>query len=242
MNKQPVTRQACLQRETYAEYSPESGTGKNHYRYFACIMAIFLLLIGNLFPSPLRAAVTDAQKAAIASGVAGGTDIADIIKNAVASGMTTEEAVEAIIMAGADPGRVVYQAIVAKYSSESVIKGAAAAVNKQYFAETTETTQASCSSKVSSMLAAAIQAGETETNTRRWMASAGIPLVILANASGNGGGAPVEGYSAPGQPPVEGYSAPAGGGALTSIIGGGGGLIGGSSIGSPTKPASKTQP
>jgi hypothetical protein len=232
MNEQSVTGMACLQRGAYAECSPVSGTGKKQYRYFACIMAVFLLLIGSLFSSPLCAAVTDAQKAAIASGVATGTDIADIIKNAVESGMTTEQAVEAIIIAGSDPGRVVYQAIVAKYPSESVIKGAAAAVNKQYC---TETTQDSCLSKVCAIVAAAIQAGETEAQFRSWMASAGISSIVLANADAQ----TCQGLSGA---PVEGYSAPAAGGALTSIIGWGGGHIGGSRFGSPNQPASKHKP
>ena len=155
--------------------------------------------------------------------------------------MTVEQAVEVMILAGADPGRVVYEAIVSKYTSESVIKGAADAVDKEYC---TDTTLAPCSSRVCAIVAAATQAGETETQVRSWMASAGMPPIALANASaetcqGPGGGAPVEGYSAPAPAAVVQTSIISGGGGFG---GGGGAPFGGAGIGSHTQPASKTKP
>ena len=71
------------------------------------------------------AAVQTAIMRAIAADVAAGGDIAVIIGNAVAAGMTVAAAVEAIVAAGADPGRVTYLAITANYSAVDVVNGAA---------------------------------------------------------------------------------------------------------------------
>ncbi len=211
----------------------EAVVSKEQYRYLAGMLVFILFLLGSVFSFPLCAAAEmDARKAAIAAGVAAGTDISVIIKDAVAAGMTPQQAVEELVAAGADPGRVVYEAITAKYSSEAVIKGASTAVNQKFCTNPDETP---CSTGVNAIITAATQAGESQTTVQGWIASAGISANVIANAGSSGsqnGGtkAPVEAYSPPGAPP-----------ALTSIIGGGGGSIGGSGIGS-TKKASNSNP
>ena len=245
MNEQSVTGIERLQRSARVACRAEFGIGKKQYGYFTCMPALFLLLIGSVLSSPLYAAVPeapkvaiaagaaepDAQQAAIAAGVAAGTDISVIIQNAVAAGMTTEQAVEAIVTAGADPGRVVYEAITAKYPAETVVKCTAAAVNHQYCADTTLTP---CSARVCTIVAAAIQAGESEINIHSWIASAGMPPTVIANAGAQ---------ACQGSAPVEGYSAPVAAAPLTAVIGGGGAPIGGSSVGAPgTQTASPSKP
>jgi len=232
MNQQVVTKNEYLQRGACDKCSAKSDIGKKQYRY-ACIMALLLLLIGSVLSFPLCAAEPDAQKAAISAGVAAGTDISIIMQNAVAAGMTPEQAVEAIVMAGADPGRVVYEAITAKYSDEAVVKGAAAAVQQLYGAD---------SAQVSAIVSAAIQAGASASQVNSALASAGVPPTVIATANTQSAQSPA---------PAEGYTAPVAPAPLTAAVGGGGGPIGGgggapiggSGVGAPpTKQASPYKP
>lgn len=206
-------------------------SGKNQHAYFACMTVFFFLLASVMLSSPLRAADLDTAKAAIAAGVAAGTDVSVIMKDAIAAGMTTEQAADALVTAGADPGRVVYEAITAKYADEAVIKGVAGAVFRQHCTDSTLTSP--CAGQASAIISAGLQAGLTVPQINGWLAAAGFPPTVVASAN-------TQVFQSPG--PAEGYTAPTSGAPLTSIIGGGGGPIGGSSIGSPTKPASPTKP
>jgi hypothetical protein len=216
------------------------ATGKFQQRFYPFIVVIMLLFVGALFSSPLHAAVSSAQKSAIAAGMAAGTEISTLLKNAVASGLTPEEAVQELIRAGADPGKVVYEAITAKYSAEGVTKSAGKAVMDVYGNECLQKgiELANCqslNSQVSSMQSAALQAGVPASNINGWLAAANVPPTVIANAGTQSGQSPA---------PAEGPSGPTPSGpALTSLISGAGGAsggysIGGAGVGSPTKPAS----
>jgi hypothetical protein len=225
-------------REAHGTCCAESAASNPGMKFLGFWMVLMLFLIGSQFASPLHAAIPDAQKTAIAAGVAAGTDIAVIMQNAVAAGLTPEEAVQELVRAGADPGRVVYEAITAKYSAEIVTKAAAEAV-----AATSGEDSALLSNQTAAIYSAALQAGATAGDVNGWLAAANIPPTVIANAGTQSGQT---------QGPAEGYSAPGQGPALTSLIGGvggaGGGVggagggIGGAGVGSPTKPASPTKP
>ena len=231
MNEQSVTEIEYLQWGACVKCNAESGIWKKQYRYFTCMMAFFVLLIGSVLSFPLCAAEPNAQQAAIAADVAAGTDVSVIIQNAVAAGMTTQQAVEAIVMAGADPGRVVYEAITAGYSAEAVVRGAAAAVLAQNSADTSST---AFSAQVSVIISAAFQAGASASQINGWLADAGMPATVIASANTQASQSPA---------PAEGYTAPAAVAPLTAVIGGGGVSVGGSSIGAPqTRPASPYVP
>ena len=210
----------------------EARIRSNQHRYWASMSVFILFLLGAIFSAPFDAvAEMNAEKAAIAAGVAAGTDISVIMKDTVASGMTVRQVVEELVLAGADPGRVVYEAITAKYATESVIIGVSTAVNQKYGSD-----PAALTTNVNAIITAATQAGESQGAVQGFVASAGVSPNIIANAGGSEGGGP--------KAPVEAYSPPggeSGGGALTSIIGGGGANVGGSGIGS-TKTASNTKP
>lgn len=240
MNQRAVTENEYLQRGACDKCSAKSGIGKKQYRY-ACIMALLLLLIGSVLSFPLCAAEPDAQKAAISAGVAAGTDISVIMQNAVAAGMTPEQAVMAIVIAGADPGRVVYEAIAAKYLDKDVVKGVAAAVHQLYCADTS-VTATTCSAQVSTIVSAAQQAGVSADQINGFLADAGTPATVVASANTQSSQNPA---------PAEGYTAPVAAAPLTAAIGGGSGPIGGgggapiggSGVGAPqTKAASPHKP
>lgn len=172
---------------------------------------------------------------AIAADVAAGGDIAVIIGNAIAAGMTVEAAVEAIVMGGADPGRVAYAAITANYSAADVLKGAAAAVARTGYSG------AALQSQVAAIASMARQAGASESQVNEAFINAGVPATVIANAATQAAQTPA---------PVFGYTAPAPTLSLTASIGPTGGApIGGGGIGAPptiasggTKPASPTRP
>jgi len=222
MNEQSVTGIELLNGSMCAERRTGSGIRKKRYLNSIRIFTFFLVVICSVFNFSVVAADMVTQKAAIAAGVAAGTPISAIINDAVAAGMTPGQAVEAIVMAGADPGKVTYDAITAGYSAEAVVKGAASAVSQQRCADT-----AICSGQTSRIISAAQQAGASSSEINGWLASAGIPPTIIASANTQSS---------------QGDYVPSGGTPLTSIVAGGGGLIGGSSIGSPTKQASPTKP
>lgn len=172
----------------------------------------------------------------IAADLAAGTDIAVIIRNAVDAGLSVEKAVESLITAGADPGRVVYLAIAAHYPAEKVLKGAFTAVKKMGLSDI------ALQEAVNTIVSVALQAGATESQVNSAAMSAGIPAAVIANAI-------AEATSNPS--PVFGYKAP--GANTTSIVGnrvgapGAGSFIGGSGIGAPptdaaTHPASPYNP
>ena len=217
----------------------------NPYRYFLCITLIILFLIGSVLSLPLHADDTNTQNAAIAAGVAAGTDVSVIIKDAVAAGMTPEQAVEAIVKAGEDPGRVVYEAITAKYDADAVIKGASVAVSQEFGSGTNASPDAE-SKAVSAIISAGVQAGVSDSTVQAAVASTGVPPTVIANANTQASGGspgPAEGYSAPAPPapPTSNIGGGTGGGGGGGGSTGGGGTIGGSGIGS-SKPASPYKP
>lgn len=168
----------------------------------------------------------------IGADVAAGVDIATIIGNAVAAGMTVTAAVEAIIGAGADPGRVTYLAILANYPATDVINGAASAVTKMGLSD------AAFQAQMTLIASTARQAGASAGQINSGLSSAGVSATIIANANAQAARnpAPVFGYTAPTPPapPLTGGLGPSGGG---------GPIIGGSGIGAPpTKAASQTKP
>lgn len=193
-----------------------------------CMMIALLVMSLMLLPLPLWAQGQDAQQASIAADLAAGTDIAVIIKNALAAGMTVEEAVEAIVTAGADPGRVVYIAITANYSAEAVVQGATAAVSKMGL------TGANFQAAVTVISSAALQAGATQSQVTAGARNAGVSTAIISNAITQAlmSPAPVFGYTAPTPPPTTAV-------VLGTVLGAPGGatIIGGSAIGAPPTPA-----
>lgn len=165
---------------------------KLQYGIFLCILS-FILITGSGISA--RAA-QNAPQAAVTAGLASGMGVADIIKDAVSSGMSTEQAVSAMVAAGADPGIVVYNALNAGYPAESVVKGAAAAGYRLYGADKGVST---CAARVCEIISAADQFGSSENQIHRWIVDAGVPAVVVANAGAQScrESAPVEGYSAP---------------------------------------------
>ena len=112
----------------------------------------------------------------IAADVAAGKDMASIIRQAVADRMTVADAVESIVNAGVDPGRVAYIAITAKFSAESVVQGAVTPVLKMGLPE------ANFRTALTMLSSAAIQAGAHEHQVARGAANAGVPNIAIANA------------------------------------------------------------
>jgi len=190
--------------------------------YLSCVVAV-LLLVCMAVSFPLRAAgEQDPVLAQIAADVAAGKDIALIIQQAVAGGMTVANAVEAIVNAGVDPGRVVYIAITANNSAESVVQGAITAVLKMGLSE------ADFQTALTVICSTALQAGANENQITRGARNAGVSNTVIANAIAQAKSNPA---------PVFGYTAPAPTGPTTS-----GGGIGGSSMGSRSRRASPYTP
>lgn len=209
----------------------KSKTIEIEYRVLYSVVLLFLVNI--LLPFPLFAAVTDTQRAAIASDVAAGVDTLSILQKAVADGMPIEMAVQAVIAAGTDPGRVVYVACPV-FSSEAVIRGAEAAVSAMGLSEADYLTQ------ITAIVSVALQAGSSESQISDALSNSGVSPTVIANTLTGAAQSPS---------PVLGYSAPepASPPPTASVIGGGGGgggaPIGGSQYGAPpTQPASKSKP
>lgn len=145
--------------------------------YFSCIMAVLFLLMSMAVSFPLWAAVEqDPMQVQIAADVAAGKDIASIIQQAAAGGMTVANAVESIVNAGVDPGRVAYIAITAKFSAESVVQGAVNTVSKMGLSE------ANFQTALTLICSSALQAGANENQVARGAANAGVPNTAIANA------------------------------------------------------------
>src|SRR4030042_2730152 len=161
--------------------------------YFSCVMAV-LFLMSMVVSSPLRAAeAPDPRLAQIAADVAAGSDMAIIIQQAVAGGMTVANAVEAVINAGADPGRVVYLAITANYPAESVVQGAITAVLKMGLSD------ANFQNALTLIASTALQAGANSSQIIGGAANAGVADNVIANALAQArlNSAPIFGYTAP---------------------------------------------
>jgi len=204
---------------------------------FAARVAVCLLLIGLLLPAALCvSAQQDPREAAIVADLAGGTDIAVILRNATAAGLSVDRAVEVLVAGGADTGRVVYAAIIAGFTASDVVKGATNAIEGMGLTDAARLTQ------LAMIVSAAQQAGATVEQVNIWLSNAGVPPAVIASANTLAATtpAPVYGYTAPAgstPPPTAGI-----GGAFGSATAGGG-LIGGSGIGQPpTGTASRTQP
>ena len=235
MNEKLLKGIRCVQRWMHPASGTERGIGKKRMP-FAARIAACLLMIGVLLPATLCvAAQQDPREAAIVADLAGGTDIAVIIQNAVAAGLSVERAVDVLVTAGADPGRVVSAAITAGFSASEVVRGAADAVQRMGLSDAALLTQ------MATIVSAARQAGASETAVNTGLSNAGVSPLMIANANARAASMP---------PPVYGYTAPPGftrpptagtGGAFGR--GAGGGLIGGSGLGKPpTTPASPTHP
>lgn len=206
----------------------EHGIGGIRCSILPCIMAA-LLLFSVMLPLTVQAADTqDPRLAAIAADVAAGVDSVTIIKNAVAAGLTVERAVEAVVTAGDDPGRVAYLAIVANYISADVVCGDANAVTKMGLSETAFQAQ------VTLIVSTSLQAGASESQINEGLTCGGVPALVIANAYAQAAQSPA---------PVFGYTAPTPARPLTAVIGPRGVPIGGSGIGRPpTRVASPTRP
>ena len=112
----------------------------------------------------------------IAADVAAGKDMASIIRQAAAGGMAVAAAVESIVNAGVDPGRIAYIAITAKFTAENVVQGAVTPVLKMGLSE------ANFQTALTMISSAAIQAGAHEHQVARGAANAGVPNIAIANA------------------------------------------------------------
>jgi len=154
-----------------------------------------LCLTSLILPFSLSAAgESNTLAASIAADVASGRDVAQIIKSALAGGMSLENAIVAIIQAGANPANVTYLAITAKYPAESVLKGACEAIAKMGLS------QDNYLNALTLIFSAAIQAGASQTQICNSCLAVGVDSTLIANActqaSTNQG--PVFGYTAPG--------------------------------------------
>ena len=211
-----------IQRKNRYDSIGKSEMKKAPNLYFSCVMAV-LFLMSMAVSLPLWAAdQQDPKLAQIAADVAAGTDIALIIQQAVAGGMTVANAVEAVVNAGADPGRVAYIAITANYSAESVVQGAITAVSKMGLSD------ADFQTALTLIASAALQAGANPRQIISGAANAGVANNVIANAIAQARLNPA---------PVFGYTAPAPAGPTTSRWN-----IGGSSIGSQSRHASPYTP
>lgn len=236
MKEQLLKGIRCVSRWTRPASDTERGIGKKRMPVAARIAGC-LLLIGVFLPAALCvAAEQDPREAAIIADLAGGTDIAVIIQNAVAAGLTVVRAVEVLVTANsADSGRVVYMAITAHFLASDVVCGAANAVQRMNPSDAALLTQLAMVGSV----ARQADASQTEVNTGLTCGSISPAVIANANALAAASPPPVYGYTVPPgftRPPTAGIGGVFGRGA-------GGGLIGGSGLGKPpTTPASPTHP
>ncbi len=231
MNEQFMKGIKCVSRLTRPASDMERENGKKRMPVAARVAAC-LLMIGVLLPAALCvAAQQDPREAAIAADLAAGTDIAVIIRNAVAAGLSVERAVGALVTAGADPGRVAYVAITANFPASDVVRGASNAVQRMGLSDAAVLTQ------ITTIVSAATTAGAAPSQVNSGLSNAGVPPAVIANANARAASAPVYGYTAPTAP------APATSTVIGAAVGGGGGgAIGGSGVGAPPTSASRTQP
>jgi hypothetical protein len=229
-----IKQEVCMKKQSRNNIGTpgtEHGTWKQTITSSVWIAACFLAITLLLPPTFCFAAPTDPREAAIVADLASGKDIAVIIQNAVAAGITADKAVTVLVAAGADAGRVVYGAISAGFPATDVVHGAAAAASGLGLSEAALLTQ------VTMIISSATQAGANPTQVNSGLSNAGIPATMIANANTlvASAPAPVYGYSSPTPtpPPAAGIGALAGGS--------GGGMIGGSGIGAPPTPASGNQ-
>lgn len=141
-----------------------------------------------------------------------------ILKDAVDSGMNVEDAVAALIGAGADPKTAVYTAISEGYSAEQTVFGALAA-----------------GSNLQTVTDAAVSAGGDRGQIAVGESEAGYNADQVADSLSNssGPGSPVYGYSNP-NPTTTTNSFP-----QSSVVIGGGGGGGSTNNASPSKPKKK---
>lgn len=212
-----------LLKGTYPVHDGEPGIGRKAYAVLPCILAC-LLLIGSLLPVPLHAAdPTGTQQAAVAADVAAGISTTTIINNAMAGGMTLSQAVQAMIMAGADPGTVTYQAITGGFAGADVVAGAADGVEARGLSEAAFQTQ------INTIYAQALLAGATAPQATTGLTNAGINQTVIANAIAS---QQTFGYSSPGGGTTGGGTGSGSG--VGGALGSGGAPIGGAGFGSPT--------
>lgn len=225
MSKLLITGIKYMRRGKHIVSDAQHGIGGIRCSILPCVMAA-LLLFSVMLPLTVQAASEqDPRLAAIAADAAAGVDIVTIIQNAVAAGLTVERAVEAIVTAGVDPGRVAYVSIVANYTATDVVCGDAKAVTKMGLSATEFQAQ------MTLIVSTALQAGATESQVNSGLTCGGVSANVIANAfaQASQSPAPVFGYTAPITPARP----------LTTVIGTTGVPIGG---GSGTKPASPTKP
>ena len=177
----------------------------------------------------ISATFVDTREAAIAAELAAGTDFAVIIKNAVNAGMSVDNAVRALVTAGADPGKVTFDAITAKFDPSAVTQGAANGVAAKGLSD------AAVQGQMATIVQAATQAGATPTQTNTGLSNASVPSTVIANANAIAASSPVFGYAAL---PSAGAAGSGVGSGLPVMSGGAGGSGGGGGGGvnpSPSK-------
>ncbi|HLA27263.1 MAG TPA: hypothetical protein VJZ49_05160, partial [Syntrophales bacterium] len=209
----------CVRCWTRPVSEAERGISEKRMPIMARVATCLLLISFIIIASPRSAASEeDARLAVIASDLAAGTDIAVIIQNAVAAGLSVDRAVEALVTAGAEPGMVAYAAITANFPVSDVVRGAANAIAQLGLSE------AALLSQVTTIVSAATTAGANPAQVNSGLVNTGIPPATIANAISRAASAPVFGYTAPATPP------PAGPPIIAGPVGGLGGLIGGSGV------------